>query len=402
MPVSFPHPSGSRGLMPRMTAGALALLTGFLALSQGYGASGPSPRGIPLGIFRVQPEVTLSSGYTDNIFKTKTEKENDYLLTIRPVLLAATNWRQFRFKGGYSGSYQRHRWNESEDREDHGFDLDLVALPGRNLELNLKSSVDFKHDTRGQPDVAQNTPGVPPDAWNHYTVNGGVKFTYNRVRALAELGRSLEDKDSYGSITDNAGLKLFLALAPKTSLTLGGKTSWVRYNDEVNSDKDANMRGIHVGMEWDGTAQTSGSAQVGWTFRDMPRMADVDTSTYTWDANVNWRPLRRTQLDLKAMRGFGEGKEVASYYTNSLVGLTMTHRVRSFLDLKAGSDYTWNRYNTGKVNKIWNGSLGIDYSLPRYVVLGAEYSLAKNDSNTPGSGYVSNDFMVTAKGTLGR
>ncbi|MBF0136500.1 MAG: outer membrane beta-barrel protein [Magnetococcus sp. DMHC-1] len=378
-------------------AGVIAILLTMCG-SLGYLGAADGARGIPVGIFRVKPSLTISSQYDDNVFKSR-QKVGEKILNIQPVVQFSTHWKKLAFQAGVSSSIVRYESRSTEDFEDHNVSMDVKYSANRHLDLGLKSEVSFNHESRGAPDVGQIGAQDKPRRWKHYGIDGSAQYTQNRFRTQLELSHQIDEKQEVGNYWNKAALTLMFAMAPRTSLATGLGWKGIVY-DNPALRRDSQEKTVNVGVNWTGTAKTQGDLRVGYALKEPENSAAENSSAMTFGGSVSWKPLARTSLNLNANRAFAEGGLVADYYVTTMAGVGLSHKLRSFLTFKSNLDHTTNDYSSGLENEIWKGGVGLEYAFPRWLTMSSNFGRTSQKSNQPNSEYDSNEVMISLTGGL--
>ncbi len=377
----------------------VALLLVFFGGTWRYLRAADETRGIPVGIFRIKPKLSVASKYDDNLYKHETNRVGEKTLTITPVVQFSTHWKKTAFEVNYRTSLVRHEKRESEDTADHNMGAKLTLNPTRQIEITAGADYAFNHDKRGAPDTTTTGFDTPPDDWQETGLNAGIQLTHNRLRTLLDWDYGFKEKQDLGHYWHQVGLKLMFALAPRTSLLTQTSVKDIIY-ENTSVGRNSRENTIQAGLEWSGAAKTTGAFAMGYTQKAYQAGGGQDDGAMTMTGNVGWSPTTRSKLNLTTKREFNEGGATAANYVTTDVALGLNHQLRSFLTLNSNLSYTLNDYSSNLENDVYKGSLGFDYRFPRWFTLSGTYNRTNQNSNTVGSSYDANDVMVTISGGL--
>jgi len=85
-----------------------------------------APVGLPLGSFRLYPEVTAGIGLTTNVVGAETNARSDSFATVTPQVAVRSDWGRHALSGLFNYSGARYRWTDAKDED--GF---LAQVDGR-------------------------------------------------------------------------------------------------------------------------------------------------------------------------------------------------------------------------------------------------------------------------------
>ena len=98
----------------------VAMVLGASIVSAGAQETGPGagyePLGVRAGSFIVLPSLTTSATYSDNIYRTQNNTEDDLILTVQPQVLAESTWSRHALNL-HAG--MQSRFYDSNSSEDH-------------------------------------------------------------------------------------------------------------------------------------------------------------------------------------------------------------------------------------------------------------------------------------------
>lgn len=375
---------------------------GAFLLGTPQSSHGGTPKGIPLGIFRAHPEVTLVSRWDDNVFKTATDQHSDMIAQIKPVIRLVTHWAsKNQFTMSYTATVERYSKLKGENSNNQQVDLDLIlVLPARRVEFDLGYSLLKEQDKRGTP---ESTSLEEPGRWLQHSLTAATNIKFNRLdtklklehaeRSSANDGPS--DQDRYWN---DAGFILNWDLTAKTHLLteLGHKI--IVYDQSPLLDSTESR--LLLGINWQATGKTEGKLKFGSVTKLFENDTENDSTEVTWESGIAWNPQERTRLNFSSNRGFHEGGEQAEHYVSTQVKVDLKHDLRPNWSLLGELDFSKNVFVPVRRDNYWNGKLGLEYQLRRWFVLNAEFARNIKHSSVAETEYVSNGLLLSLTGTL--
>ncbi|MBF0142672.1 MAG: outer membrane beta-barrel protein [Magnetococcales bacterium] len=384
----------------RRGAGGLLLVAVVLVGVPGMAAP---PKGLPIGIFRAFPKVTVRGKWEDNIYKADGGAQSDRIAIIEPTIQFVTHWRKNQLNLTVSGQVQRFQNHPLENREDHTLEVDWKVKPLRSLELNAGLSRIASHDERGAPGTGAVKAMLEPNAWLENVADGSAQYTSGRFRTVMKYGyhdKSSENNDlsAQNRHWNDLGLTLMYALAPKTALLT--ELGWLGYVYDTTPLTDSEERRLLTGVTWTATAKTEGELKVGVTSKDFADPAKEEATSLALSSNVKWKPHTWTTVNLSASRNFEEGEAGSGSYVNTILGADLEQQLRSWWVLTSNLRLTNSDYRTDRAEDLWTGGVGLEYRLPKWYVVGTEFSKSNKHSTMANSDYDSNALMLFLTGAL--
>jgi Putative beta-barrel porin 2 len=402
-------------------------MTGYYPLFPGGFAPVIPGDGILAGPFRLHPHMGVAQMYTDNVFRTNSNRTSDFLTTLAPGIQA-----QFPFAGFHSflldyrtniQTYSRTSSNDVQDQTASGaFKFDF---PG-GLKIDLAGEHKLGHDPRGSAVDNLNTQNRGVNKW---TANG---FTGQAEYVGAQSSVSLNVQTirwdylnnnqgpSRDRLTNQAGLTF--------SRNVTGKTSLLAYVGALQSIYDQNKNLDNViytisgGGAWNVGDVTSGEIQVGYQNVQFTRAQvnqppplsqftrDKDTySNFYFMGNLNWQPTPLLRITLQPYRTIQQVVTTGSlFFTVTGVNLTARHDLtdRTTLNLNLGLEQdefqssSSGGTTSGSNNRsddLKNIAVGVNYQAVKWIGLGAQYIFEDRHSTQTQYTYHANTVMLSAQ-----
>jgi len=333
----------------------------------------------------VHPGIAVTETFTDNYFLDKDDKRSEWITTVSPSLVLHLPIRR------HSVDFQ-YRSDFNENARLHDYNTDNHMLAGR-FTLDFPGGLLIK---AGHQWIYNNNPAT--------TFGDSVGARYGHtVHRFDEERFDLDDSDK-----DDVALEVGYRILPKTTLFLEGGWTGTQYpnRDPVSFDND--LYRVWIGARTKPTAKIVGELKGGWSrkvFQD-DRVGD-DVSTYGFEGSLHYDPTPYTRLGLVLFRRiedtqFTTTQSVAYGATYNTTGGTFqaTQRFTPRLSARGSVGLVYDQYNeegiTGEKRKDtrFQGGLGIDYKIWKWIVLGCSYRFTRNDSNVDMEDYTENRFMA--------
>ncbi|MGA8260664.1 MAG: outer membrane beta-barrel protein [Arenicellales bacterium] len=201
-------------------------------------------------------------------------------------------------------------------------------------------------------------------------------------------GQQYRDRDD-----DRFHGRVYYNISPRTSVFVGAHLMNVDYR-QSGLDLNSQELGYDVGGRWDITAKTTGEVSAGQTKKDFDDPTLTDPTTTTVAGRLSWTPRQRTTVDIYGSRDFEESTATAGdFYISELIGATVRESIGDRLGAFVYANNTKDHYDSGRRDELWDYGVGLDYSLRRWLSIGAQYSRITRDSNLAGENY--NDQVIS-------
>ena len=355
-----------------------------------------SDEGRPLkfGSVMVYPSLEIKRGYDSNITQASSsqKKESSNYWSLKPAIKADYTSRGDKYALSYSATIDRFDRSSADDVENQNLrfsaDNTFTARNAISWGLGLTDA----YEARGSTDLSTPTDLEP----NHYrtkSANAMYRYGASGAQGRLEFDAGLSQKRYLNNRANlrtadfddhNFGVRFFWRIMPKTSAIFEIKQAETDYLVRAPRSLNSTSRTFLAGLTWDATAKTTGTVKIGRTKRDYSDSARGDFSGSSWEANINWKPLTYSAVDLSTSRAVSDAAatSLADYLTTTSYGIRWNHSWANHLSTKLGltslkTDYRGDSRRDKQITK----SAGIFYGFRRWVSFGLELSHIDRDSN---------------------
>jgi hypothetical protein len=157
------------------------------------------PLGIRAGGFMLHPGVQLAAEFTDNVFYTSENEEDDLVWHIRPYISAQSNWSRHAFNVRLAADVARHQDYSFRDYEDY-----FLLIDGR-VDVRNQSYFSYTadymqlHEGLGSRSSEQ---GLEPTTYDLYGGSLGYDHVFNRLSVGVMVDMRKLDYDDSISLED--------------------------------------------------------------------------------------------------------------------------------------------------------------------------------------------------------
>lgn len=395
----------------------------LLAVAANASAVEPMPLNSD-GPIQFIPTVKISQGYDDNIDEAPSGREESSNVTkVAPTFLFVAQERQNRYQFRYTPELQIYSHDSDDNRVNHNAALtSRTVFDARN---SLRAGLRF---TRNQEAISATNRRFNEDEGDindRLTLDGTYLFGAENARGQVELkarylanrydnhtvGGSNNQSREYNS--PRIGATYFWRVAPKTRVLVEGRYTDFDYQWS-ESRLDSNTVSGFVGLTWDATAKTTGSVRVGREEKSFDDASKTDTDLTAWEAQVTWEPMTRSSVRLATSNRFEEGSESSpgvafeEAIEQTSYSIRWQHDWDQRISTSVGFSVREKDYlggsNDGRSDQTDTFSVGISYSVRRWLDVGFEAQFKENDSDNPNSdidaSYDRNSYFLTVTMSL--
>lgn len=317
--------------------------------------------GARLGAFVIQPSLDLDVSYDDNIYATDTDRRDDLIAEIRPMIEVRSLLTNKTIRGQAFFSRRRHAENTSEDASQYGglalAQFTLTRQLGFSAAVNARSVVERRGNLDSDREASR------PVRYGDLEGQLGLSFDTGRIFANlglrgrrlvygdAQVGDVTEDQSFRDSTNVRGSLGVGYRLYKLTRVVANFEIERRRYDlrpgdvgfDPVaNFDRSANGFRVEAGLQRELSALVSGTVRVGYlkfNYSD-PRLLDVSAFSYFGD--LRWSATPLTTFSLSASRRLDE-----------TVSPQSSGNLRDEVTLRAEHELLRTLYLSGSVRRAW-------------------------------------------------
>jgi polysaccharide biosynthesis protein VpsM len=352
----------------------------------------------------IHPFLLLEERYTDNLYYTKSGKEDDFITTISPgIWLALPSNREKLLEMGTTstspGGLKVSRIKPEATRRFQSYlryapefvyyanhsSLDSVNHKAEGLyqyNFNMGLSLDFVDQFNINHEVNDNGISRRLDKYQDNIFNflavydPSEKFRFRFDYSNYDLNYK-DDINDFRNRTDTSfAAYIFYKFKPKTSLFVEYEFADINYDTDANSDSTEDR--YYAGLEWDVTAKTNGRIKLGYIEKnfDAAGIGVQNAFSVEIQAQHNFTPKRA--LKVIGFRKFNESS-----------------MIDSFGSLSTGISVSWLQRFTEK----WSGTLNGSFTRDEYkglFIFGGVTDAREDDifSITPALRYKFRDWMI--------
>ncbi len=262
-----------------------------------------SPLHLHAGQLKVNPFVSVSETFSDNIYYLPTVKISDSITTITPgvrlQLPFQTHVADLEF---YRVMNIYHKYTDENINDDH-FNAAVDFRAGERYELKLSDRVEHGHEPRSS------TPTETNEEFHSNVAAAAASYRLTDSFTMQlDLGKSswrFIDSSFRDREEDQIAGTVFYRVLPKASVFIEYSHRNITYDEETH-DLDSKADTVQAGLTWDISTRTRGTLKVGVERKDFTSTTRRDVTVNVWSADVRHDFTGDTTVVLTAQRSLNE------------------------------------------------------------------------------------------------
>lgn len=372
--------------------------------------------GMPLGAWRLYPELGLELRYDDNVFADDQFEESDTATIVRPELRLENRASRYRALLGANADIARYADFDSEDYTDlRGWLLGDMQLGEGELRGELRYGK--LHEDRSSPDDLR---GTELTEFSRRDARLAYGYRPGRLLLRADAGFHTLDFDATqtaaGLVSNDDrdrdllefGLRGGYSVSPDLALYAEGRIDQIDYDlarDRDGFERSSDGWELRFGGLLDFTGRTAGEFYVGYQSRDYddPRFSDARGPSL--GGEVSWNMSGLTTLTISGSRHIDSTTVVgASGITKSQLAFGLDHELLRKLILTVEAEVANDDFEGLERNDdLARVELRGRYLANRFLQLLFGYRYRQRDSspaNAAGREYRINEIYLRVTGQL--
>jgi hypothetical protein len=375
------------------------------------------PQGLPLGAFRAYPTLTLGAAYDDNVLRTPSDHQGDFVFEVSPTVNLRSEWVRHYFALRAGATHYRLPRLSSENRTEWdvaaGGRLDVFT--GFNLTGAVSHNSTFEPRTsRDQAGAATPTPYTTSDA--------RAAISYNPFRFGMQLGAAVRRYD-YGHTellpafgggersNDDRNRDVYSMYTTALYEFSPGYGAFIRPSFEKRvydmqtgraAGRDSNGYRVDGGITLLLTRLVTGEAYLGYLQYDFEGPSFEDLSGIDYGAQLRWYPSELVTVHLNASRTpTATTLSGASVADDRFVEVGVDYELLRNVIVQGGLAYTNTQFDgISRQDEDFSARLGVAYLLNPYLAANFRVARTTRASSESGQGYIDNILSIALTGRL--
>jgi hypothetical protein len=376
------------------------------------------PIGVPVGSFRLFPELELDEAYNDNVFATPAGTPGQtasFAQLIKPSLRLASDWNRHMLNIFATGSFGIFTATSLPNFNDWAVGTDGRLDIQRDWNVYGGFSFNHRHEDPGTPNAAVGA--NPPNLYDQITANVGYYQAFNRLNVRLD-GRM----DNYNYLNAGPGanggqvnnfqrnrtewreaLRVGYEFSPGYQVWTRGSLNQRNYNTVPDaSGFNRNNSGYDVvgGFAIDLGGITSVEVFGGYMQQNYQDFRFNTVSQPTFGLTGYWNPIRELWIKPFVQRSVNDASLAnAAAYLNTSAGLDVEYKARPNIKVTAHGDYSVADYGvvnsqTNEYDQYLTLRGGVYYQPDNHFFIGPSYQFVTKTSNLINNNYNQSIVML--------
>ncbi len=380
-----------------------------------------STDGLKAGPVYVRPFLGAAEIYTDNVFRTQSNRQSDFVHTVSPGIQV-----QLPFAGLHQAviDYRATQVFSQRFSENNVLRQDLTGqvlldFPG-GLNLKLQGGYTKGFDLRGSTVDVQ---ALEPTTWNTKSFVGeaetiGSQFGVRlRVRGTDWNFENNNQAPSRDRLSSSGDFTVFGSIAPKTFALLNVGVGRQIYDQNIQLDSTSYR--VSTGFRWSTTGKTTGEIQVGYEVLNFDRAPVLQpsgsvlssggnkTNNLRVTGDLTWQATARSTIRLSPFSIIQQsGVFDTSTVTETGVDLNVSHAIGTRARLNgdfrysndAFADDSGTQTSQNRTDNRLEGRIGVTYRAVRWFGISCQYQYQQRSSTIDRFEFYANTLMVSIQG----
>jgi hypothetical protein len=375
------------------------------------------PKGVPVGSFKLFPELELDEVYNDNIYATNfgaAGRTASFIQLIKPTLNLRSDWNNNMLNFFAKGNIGVFSASTTPNFGDFSFGTDGRYDIQRDWNVYGGASFNHNHEDPGTPNAA--TGAVPPNVYNQITANAGYYQKFNRLSLRADgrfdnynyvnnltsingsLANGFRDRNEY-----RESVRVGYDIVADTQVWVRSSFNQRRYINTPDSSgffRDSSGFDVVGGLQIDFGGITSLEMFAGYLQQDYVDANFKQVAQPTFGLTGYWNPIREVSVRPFIQRTVNDsGLANAAAYVSTSGGLDVDYKVRPNIKLSAHGDYAIADYSlvsrtTNEYDQYLTFRTSATYSPDNIFFIGPSYQYVYKTSNLANQNYDQSIVML--------
>lgn len=372
-----------------------------------------SPVEIPIVGLEIAPIFEINENYNDNIFQKNSLRKSSYINQIHAGAQLSFERQLNRYLLSYVMQSSIYHDSPADNYVDNYVGINT------HTEFTSRNRLDFgvsyldSHYVRGMflgRDLL-NPPSQPDEPDQYHLFSGDLTYQYGHPKNKGNMEVSLSVKDyTFTNNFDNTLQQdrtqysvipgFYYRLMPNTRLLTQVENIVLTHKYKVSEDSDYLKQRFLVGVTWDYSTKTVGTAKIGYLNQDYLNAKNYDMSGITWDINVRWLPLSYTKFEADISHNVTPSvSSIINLRNSDRVNLNWVHNWNSRITSRViGAYEKANNSSTSRKDEFKSFGIDISYGFQRWLGLGISYNYRKLQSSDDNYDFDQNVVMLNLTG----
>ncbi len=379
------------------------------SLGAGTALAQTEAAGIKLGdTAKFYPSLNVDNQYDDNVTNASQDEIDSWVAVINPNFLLMAEDGLNVYKLNYAITKGEYADSSEDNYTDHVVNGSAEWDFSFRHRLGLFGTYQDTHEARGsgfsegsgatldEPDTFTDADVFAKYGFGALSAQGridlvmGAKDRNFDRRTVIESGSPVDatatrDREtSYGSAT------FFYNTGGKTEVLVEVAQRDITYDFTTagTAQLDSNETDYLVGVTWEGSARTTGTAKIGSRRKDFDDPSRKDFTGPRWEVGVRWEPRTYSAFDVNTSRRSEETNGAGNFIDVASYELAWHHKWMERLATTVSYNFADNDYEgVDRRDESRAASVIVNYQMRRSLSFNAKLNYSEQDSDLPGLDY---------------
>jgi hypothetical protein len=348
--------------------------------------------GFNVGEFLIQPEISVTTEYTDNVFATRTDEIDDLLVRLLPSVALDSTWERHSLQLKSGAEIGRYDSFNDENYEDYWLNAEGRYDLESDAYVFAGGGFSFQHEDRSSPEdlFVGDRPTTYESIYGHIGLNkrwggwaGRLGATFERLDYdnVAFLRNDDRDRDMSG-----VGARItrkFKANNHWYLQSIWDERAYDRPFDDASYNRNSEGYRVGLGLELRPSNRIRTDLYGGYMVQQYedPRFKDLQKADF--ELTTRWLAAPNIIISAGLSRALEETTlPGASGYLSTAFNLGLSRRASQALLLRGSVSAMHNKYqDVARENDLYSASFSAEYHLGPNWYVEASYRVLNRDSN---------------------
>ena len=359
--------------------------------------------GVRLGSFIVNPQLTSSIGYSDNVFNDNSNKKSDVYSSFEPYVNVASDWSVHQLR--LTGAADIRRFAKQTLRDQDAWNVQGSGRVDvtRDFTVRLDAQADRTYESPFSADVVANL--TVPSRYLRTFLGTRTIYDTGRSRLIGTVDRTSYDFSSVqfaDGVVRDQGYRDRVTYAGTGTYELGFTPSlslYARLEADRNNyrtarafelpNRDSNGYRAVFGSNFDIAGVARGTVGIGYSYRSFDASGTYrNTSGMSVEARADWFPSELTSVGVLVQRRLIDVDltNVGSSWDNR-IRVTVDHELLYNMIVTIGGEVSKREYPERSTStNVYRAEVGSRYQVTRWLGLDANIGYGSNKPSGAGLG----------------
>jgi hypothetical protein len=367
--------------------------------------------GVRLGSFIVNPQLSTSLGYSDNVFNDNDNKRSDVYTSFQPYVAIASDWSVHQIRITGSGDIRRYAKQTLQNQDAWNLQASERVDVSSALTVRVDGQIGRTYESPFSADVVANL--IRPSRYLRGFAGTRISYDAGRSRLIGTLDRTsyefssvqfsnggVRDQTYRDRVTYNGSATYELGFTPSLSFYTRLEADRNNYATDRAfgaANRDSNGYRVIAGSNFDIAGVARGTVGLGYSYRKFDASGTYSTkSGFSVEARGDWFASELTTVGVLLQRRLIDvDLSNAGTSWDNKIRVTVDHELLYNMIVTVGAEVGKREYPERNVSTdIYRAELSSRYQVTRWLGLDANVGYGSNRPSGQGLGNPFNELRA--------